>query len=281
LLLGTITLLLPGCEMINPSEEVPAYLHIDSFTLVGNRDTVGTLSSNISDAWVWIDNDYMGTYELPVTFPVLKKGFHRVVLKAGIKENGIAATRLWYPFYKYYAADYLFSEKTIDTIRPVIKYLDEGYTIRLNENFESTDILFDKTVVSNIEIKKTNNPSLVCEGKYSLAVKLTKNGDLFEIESSKQYDLPRAKAIFLELNFKTNIGLKVGYYAINTGETVQHLVMTLNPTDKWKKIYVNLGTDIDQEATQNYIKLFFGALKNTDGDTSIIYMDNIKLLYFN
>ena len=91
-----------GCDIINPSEKIPAYLHIDSFTLKGSYDSFGTLSHAITDVWVIIDNEFIGAYELPADIPVLKEGKKSMVLKAGIKENGITNTRLPYPFYDGY-----------------------------------------------------------------------------------------------------------------------------------------------------------------------------------
>ena len=268
-----------SCEIINPPEQVPSYIYIDSFILHGRYDSVGSLSNYITDAWVIVDNEFIGTYELPALIPVLKNGNAKLIIKAGIKENGIAYTRLPYPFYNYIIQNRNFIPKQIDTLTPSVYYLEHGYKMPIYEDFEDANFLFTKTERSNIGLESTDINEQVFEGEYSQIARLTKAGDLFEIESTSFYQLPRGKAIFLELNFKTNILLSVGYIAESTTSTYQHTVLNLNPTDNWKKIYINFGNEIDFESTQYVFKIFVGALKSTSGDTAVVQMDNIKLLY--
>jgi hypothetical protein len=280
LLFLSLLFFLNSCELINPSEDIPSYLHIDSFILQGNYDTVGTISENITDAWVFVDDQFIGAFELPVTLPILKKGLHKVWVKAGIKENGISNTRLYYPFYEKYEQIFDLKEKHIDTLRPVITYLKSGYQMPLYEDFESSNLQFDKSSASNINIQKTNIKSEVFEGKYSLIAHLNKKSDLFEMVSTKYYyGLPRDKAIFMEVNFKTNIPINVGYISYSASSSTQRTFVILNTTSEWKKIYLNLGNEIAFEPSTNGFKFFFGALKNTETDTSIVQLDNIKLLY--
>ena len=139
------TLNFTSCNFYNPSEKVPAYLHIDSFDLKGNYDSSGTLSHSITDVWVIIDNEFIGAFELPADIPVLKEGSHKITLKAGIKENGIANTRLPYPFYAPYVATINLQANKTDTIRPVIYYNDGAYRMVFNEDYENPNYAFIKS----------------------------------------------------------------------------------------------------------------------------------------
>ena len=278
LFLSTI-LSFTACDIINPSEKIPAYLHIDSFNLKGRYDSVGSLSHSITDVWVIVDNEFIGTFELPANIPILKEGIHKITLKAGIKENGISNTRLPYPFYAGYVANIDLEPNKTDTINPAIYYIASSYKMPLNEDFEDPVFGFKKSDISNIPLESTDQKGFVFEGGYSMLAKMVNKNDIFQIESTVLYPLPRGRAIFMELNYKTNILLKVGYYAVSSSQTYQHLVLNLNPTTTWKKIYINYGGEIDFEPQTYYFTLFIGAFKSTESDTSVIQLDNIKLLY--
>jgi hypothetical protein len=268
-----------SCELINPSEKIPAYLHVDSFILKGNYDSVGSLSKSITDVWVVIDNEFIGTFELPADLPILKEGKHNIILRAGIKENGISNTRLYYPFYDgYFSTIELIPGKT-DTLNPVIYYIGSSYKMALHEDFEDPSFVFTKSDVSNINLESTDQKGFVFEGGFSMIAKLPKKNDLFQIESTQKYELPRGRSIFMEMNYKSSIQFKVGYFAISSAKTYQHTVLSLNPTSTWKKIYINYGGEIDFEPPEYLFKFFIGAVKYSDSDTSVIQLDNIKLFY--
>jgi len=268
-----------GCNIINPSEKIPAYLHIDSFELRGNYDSSGTLSHSITDVWVVIDNEFIGAFELPADIPVLKEGSHKLILKAGIKENGISNTRLPYPFYAPYISTINLQANKTDTIRPVINYNIGGYKMPFNEDYENPNYAFVKSTESTITPEVTDQKGFVFEGNHSLIARLIKVNDIFQIESIQLYQLPRANAVFLELNYKTNIVIEVGYYAVSASQTYQHLVLSLNPTKTWKKIYINFGGEVSYEPSDYFFRIFLGAIKYTASDTSVVQLDNIKLLY--
>ena len=79
--------------------EIPSYMTIENITLDQNS------THNITDAWVYIDDNLQGVYELPANFPLLAQGKHKLRVKAGIKDNGIAGTRIPYPFYSSYIVE--------------------------------------------------------------------------------------------------------------------------------------------------------------------------------
>ena len=56
--------------------------------------------ANITDAWVTMDGINLGVFELPAQIPILDEGEHNFRISPGIKENGMSATRMIYPFYE-------------------------------------------------------------------------------------------------------------------------------------------------------------------------------------
>jgi len=268
-----------SCQLINPPEDIPAYLHIDSFSLHGNYDSFGSLSHKITDAWVIVNDKLIGVFELPATFPVLANDIQKLIIMPGIKENGISNTRLPYPFYTYYIDNHLFKPSTTDTIQPNIWYAGNKFLLAFNEDFEGGNVIFDPSNLNNALVYRTNSNSEKFEGDYSLKVVLPTKNDIFEIEGEDLYDIPRNKSAFIEINFKTDEVLTIGYYSISLTNSVKRNLINLNPTKTWKKVYANLGTELLYEPQGNVFRFFLGAV-NTASDTSYIFIDNIKLLVY-
>lgn len=69
---------------------VPSYIHIEKIDVSTVYELYGSDSHKITDAWVYVDGDLQGIYELPATFPILATGQHTIMVRPGIKLNGIA-----------------------------------------------------------------------------------------------------------------------------------------------------------------------------------------------
>ena len=70
---------LTSCNWINPSEETPSFIRVESIDF-STSSTQGTDSQNFVDAWIYIDGKSVGAYELPCTLPVLAEGEHTLRL---------------------------------------------------------------------------------------------------------------------------------------------------------------------------------------------------------
>lgn len=273
-----------ACDIINPPEDIPSYIHIDSITLKTNINE-GTSSSVIKDGWVIVGGDFIGTFELPATFPVLKTGDQEVTIRAGIIENGISNTRVPYPFYAPQTINVNLKEGVVDSLPTiVVKYADETI-FGWKEDFEDTNnISIKNTSDSFVHYQLTDNPAEVFEGKYSLKATLSKKLDYFEITPKEKYnlELPKGKPVYVEMNFKTDVVATVGYYASdkNKTQTIKVSKIGLNATAEWKKIYINLGKNVNDFPTLSNFKIFVAILKQDDSGPVSIYLDNLKLLYF-
>ena len=58
-LLPVILVFVAACNAINPEEEIPAYIEINTMNVSSNYVTQGTNSSKITDVWVYADNEYI------------------------------------------------------------------------------------------------------------------------------------------------------------------------------------------------------------------------------
>ncbi len=277
-LLLILGIIFNSCSKENYEAQVPAYISIDQITLTTNLVTEGSSSSNITDAWVYINDDLVGVYELPATFPVLKEGLVNLKVYAGIKDNGIAASRARYLLYAPYSEQInLVKGETVKIIPQVI--YDAGAKFTWLEDFENASLSFLYSTGNDTTINKTTTD--VKEGIYSGRVYLTTVMDFFEATSVGFSNLPHSGTpIYLELDFKTNEPLLIGVYL----DSDQYSMMTLNTTTTWKKIYINLTDVINSKPNANEVKVFFG-VKETTADPFVstnpeILLDNIKLVHY-
>jgi len=286
-LLSFLTLtLLSGCEKKNDPDLVPSYIFIDRLGLSSNYDQ-GTSSHKITDAWVYVDETLIGAFELPATVPILKKGNQKIIIRAGIKLNGIANTRSIYPFYTTI-------EKQLNlTPDSVIRITDTTVAYRSNvsfpwiENFDLAGVTLDTTSKSTVPILKTDDPEFLFRqsgevNEYSALVRMTEDTSIFEAATIKKFDFPgNGASVFLEMNYKINQTLVIGVIYVNGGIRVQRPLLYLNKTDDWKKVYVNLTVPKYDTPSATDFQIFVGAQKEKDIDQALIALDNLKLVYFN
>lgn len=283
-----ISILFSACNLYNPAEPVPSYIRINKIDLVTTEEE-GTNSHKITDAWVYVDEKLIGCFELPVTIPLLYEGDHQIAIKAGIKVNGISATRAPYPFYERFVQTTTLTRGSVSTINPVVTYVTnlnwEGDFL-WEENFDAGTTLQNSPSGTDTAIKHFTIPlgatdPMVFEGTGSAVAYLDANRTFFECVSSDSYVLPRGDApSFLELNYKCNYQFVVGLFAHGPAGTNKYKVINVNPSPEWNKIYIYLSPVVSSAGATTDFNVFIGMLNNTDASNAFIAIDNIKLLHY-
>lgn len=286
LLLVGLVFSFSGCKLFDKEEQEPSYVIIDTVGVNPNYAECGSSSHQISDVWVYVDDKLLGCFELPARVPVLEVGSHKVTFLAGVKVNGIGATRATYPFYA--AANYqlVLSPDSALHIKPMFDF-DRSMVLVMNEDFESAGVSFQKVDLSDTTIKASNSLSDLYVNTqdptevstYSGAISLDTTRSDFEIETISAYSLPKnGTYIFLEFNYKCTTPVVVGSKAYYSGSMVKSPLVVLNPTSTWRKMYVNLTVAVSRETTAlNYRIYFAGGLRSGATEDRVV-LDNIKLV---
>ncbi|MCX6248686.1 MAG: hypothetical protein NTW10_13260 [Bacteroidetes bacterium] len=269
-----------SCEKFSGSQSVPSYIKIDSIRLNTDYSTQGSARHSIVDAWVYIDGTLIGTYQLPATFPVLSEGTHSIMVFPGIKKDGIASTRITYPFYQ----DITLSKSLAVSDTLNLGILSTNYFTSAKfvwkEDFDDVAVTIDSTSISTAKLRQTpSGDPLTLEGLHSGIVELDTIGSTYQGVSHYTYPIPTTP-VFMEMNFNINTYLTIGVYVTTVGIINQVPIMTLVPTQGiWKKIYIDLTTMLNAYSGATQYRVYFYA-KNTTGDHYRILMDNIKVLSF-
>ena len=273
---ATLSVCFYACKKEKLKAVVPAYIHIDKFSLTTDYVTQGSSSSKITDAWVYVDGQLYGTYELPATFPVNLSGSHVFDIRAGIKVNGIAASRAAYPFYNKFI-DTLDLEANKDYyLHPTTTYYS---TIKFpwKEDFEQAGNSFAYLSNSTNTFATVQQPEAF-EGGFSAYGHIDENNKLIEAHSPAITDFTAGNPIYLELNYKCTTPFQIGFYHDNLTPQDQVPLITLNEKSDWNKIYINL-TDSLGAHPYSTIYIYFGAALDASHTDGKIYLDNIKFVH--
>ena len=293
LLIASIALLFfSSCSKDQFKAEIPSYLLINTIDL----ETVsfeGSDSQNITDAWVTMDGVFLGAFELPCTVPILADGEHEFSIFAGIKANGISATRIRYPFYnvcdlylEYSSVPVSNSTLTLYRDSTVKISATTSYSDRTSflfvEDFEDAGVIIEASDDSDTTLQKTHHDSLVFEGNSSGLVELDTVNDFFELISSEFIGINSIyNHTMLELDYKCDHSFKVGIAmkSAETGLISRFEALHIDSSYVWNKIYVHMTNQVNLGSSDDEYGVFIGMQKGLNSESATFYFDNIKWLH--
>ena len=307
--LFALALAASSCNKFEGGQTVPAYIHIESVEVDSLTDyfVYGANTHKITDAWVYIDDNPIGCYELPSTFPVLKKGPHKVSIYGGIKVNGISASRDRYPFYMpciYQNVNLV--EDSIVNLSPALSYypIGEGTNVAWMEDFENTNSLLpddssDTSMVRFAGEGAWHSTNSFFSGK----VELPPDTMDFTVITADKFDFYKGTYgvyCLLEMDYSCNDTFFVGVQYFKNYQLEMMPLVKVTPTDKehdkpqrWNKIYINIGPTMNNNVTSDYFKIYltsdltteqdllYGNVYHPINEPRYYYFDNLKLLYRN
>lgn len=279
-----------GCTKNHPN---PSWLEVDNWTLVSNtnsQNNPGVLTHNFTDAWVYLDDDLVGVFEVPFKIPLMTDGSHKITIYPTIKNNGISATKKIYPFMeKFEQFVNLQIDQTV-SLSPHTYYKDNiKFWV---EDFEDVSFSIIDGTSTLATMTRSNDPSVISstvnEGFFG-AIQLDETnfsytGSTTANAGSLVMALPQGKECYLEIDYYNTNSLITSVLNITNDGTIRDNPMVqLNAqsasTIQWKKIYIDLREVVSGSTNVNRFEFGFNALfdNQTSGE---IYIDNIKAVYF-
>jgi hypothetical protein len=269
----SLFLTLASCKKNQAAEE--------TFFLKAGQVTVhptakqGSGSHKITELWMYVNGKFQGAYPVGHLMPIVSKGKPVTIdIFAGIKNNGISGTRIFWPFYSLIEIDTF--AKTNDV---VVRNFDFNYNpstiFAWSEDFEGlAGYTMRKSPVSSVNFRIVSGSDNF-EGK-SISLELSGDSVTAQIESASSFSLPTGSSnVYLELNYKGNEDFTVGLVGDND---LFKPALNVSSQDNWNKIYVQLSSAVSTSPVSNKYKVAFRLLKTGDLDPKI-FLDNIKLVY--
>ncbi len=285
---------LTACEIVNPAEEVPAYLSFKDARVLLDENTGFASTVGIRDIWFYHSGFLQGVYPVNsaedpdgiLTIPYINVPDTSFFLKGGIIETGQSSFRLPYPFWEdlFFFVNQNPGDTTI--IEPIIRYKDPSeYVIETSEDFEG--ISFSLTPF-NRALTREDSTNLVRDpgafmGNWSGRVDFGPGKRYFEVINTNPFTLNRSEDTYAEITYKSNLELNVGLVYLGSGGLFIEPVITITPRGDWNTVYVHLIQQVREiinnngEFTQFWLWLYADGNEN-DG---YIYLDNVRLIHEN
>ena len=278
-----------SCIKNNPD---PVWIEINEWQLQANPNAVvpaGELTESFTDAWVYINNEFVGIFELPCKIPVIYSGSNTIRVYPTILNNGISATKKIYPFVDYFeVTTELVANETV-TINPITKY--KSNTQFWIEDFEGAGNKIENDDPASLPILETTtdpqvlNPAI--NGNAFGRLSLTTANDSwvgFSKADGDELYLPKGQEVYLEIDYHNTNRITTGLLAVSSSGVLDNPNIQMNPqedaTVEWKKIYIDLREIISSSAAGAYFQLSFQTLLDDDETQGEINIDNIKVVYF-
>ena len=270
-----VFLVLASCNKTKLKAPEAAFIVINNPTVLTNPTIQGTNSHKITDIWYYVDDNFKGVFPIGSIMPVLGTGNSKITLFAGIKNNGISATRLPYEFYQGHVINQYFESGKTYTFSPVFEYLTGAvFPTQGCEDYDSPGIKY--LSVGDSAAPVIHDLDKVFSGTGSLFMSMSNSKPTSQIKTSTSMSLPvGGTPIYLELNYKCTQPVEVGVIA---GTTEVRPALTVNSSPEWNKIYIQLSQAVSTQPTYNYYDIYIKATKKSDVPTPEIYIDNIKLV---
>ena len=270
-----------SCDIFDKEEDIPGFIYVQSSDLI-TKAGQGSNSSNIVDVTAYANNQFLGTFELPATIPVLATGEIQLALAPGIKNNGMVSDRRIYPFYQFYRKTFTVIPDATVPITPdsniTFIYYDDGLKFYI-EGFEGTGYeLIESTESTAILNQITSPPENVKDG-YTLEVLLDSEHDHFEVRTDWGLtNLPKGSNMYLEIDFKGSVPLEIGIIAASP-VVKKIFALGLVPQEDFTKVYINLTEQISREINTTHFEIYFEAQLPSGSGSAELYIDNIKFIY--
>jgi len=261
--------LFQSCDIVNPAERTPTYLHIDSFQFIATPNT-GTASHNINAVTAYVDFVPIGTYDLPATIPVLaEKG--QLLLVPMVAYSGLRDVVVPYTFYKADTSTFTPSLGQTIVYIPKTQYLDSVLNF-IHEDFESGNSFVG---LEGDTLKRTSDPNYVFEGSYGGVVDLKDSSYSLSV-MSMPFSLSMSAEAYLEVNYKGTASFVIGVQTTVNGSNVTQYIYGFNARTSWNKVYVGLQDFITQYPNNTYRILL--KLQRQNDQPGYVAFDNFKVV---
>ena len=274
-----------SCEVINPAEEVPAYLYVDNIRLKPGAEQ-GVATDSFPDIWVSSNGSFRGVYPLPAQIPLqTRKGLTDVRITPGIFDRGGTNRRLPYGITAGLDTSLALLPGTTDTLSPQVGYRSD-VAFAFLETFENPrSPAFRRSAGESDTIPFSVSPEDSIDGRNLRAV-IPPDGflklALFRFDEAVmagstvflEADLRNTLVVFFasEVEARNNEGMQLAKQEVSEAGFFA--------SSQWRKVYLNLSPDIENFRQQGFTgwRLLLLMVNESDED-KVFQLDNLKVIY--
>ncbi|MEZ4912211.1 MAG: hypothetical protein R2774_15290 [Saprospiraceae bacterium] len=264
-----------SCGLNDNEAPIPGYLN---FTSIGVAPYGGSNveTNSITDLYVFLDGQIQGVFPLPAKVPIPNpEKSQELTILAGIKNNGVAANPVFYPFYKSFVKTIQMEPLEVIDMPILFEYADKA-KIKYYENFESINSIFTLNVGgTNGTIQKDNTDATVgvsC-GKVTLGSGMT-TLQLATSTGVRKTDVAGG-ASYVEFDYKGDGVISVGILKRSGANQLEQYKVFVPCKNEWNKIYIDFADLISPKDFDDY-RILLGFSRKDNNNIANIQIDNLK-----
>jgi len=278
---AAVLYVMAGCNIINPSEPTPTYVHIDSFAWNTAAERHGlSISHNITNVFVYYNDNPIGNFDLPCTFPVITQGDSgTLTVFPGVVLNGQNNFLAKYPFYQSYDLGLKTQPGKVVNVHPITAFnVYMSDTIISNFNTIVGFGLASGTTPIAQHVDVANSSDGTPFGQISLR---TATNDTASEDSSRiQFPIPITSQSIIEFEYKNTKPFYMGLQSNVLGViSYKSYLVGLQPSDHWQKFYMTAG-DFASQFTGSTYTLFIKTSLDPGDTAGQVQIDNIQYLHY-
>ncbi len=264
---------------------MPAYIYVPRVEYKTDKATEGDSTHKILDVWISKDGIAIAEVGIPALIPVQYFDSTNITFDAGVLKTGADEERIPYPLFKPVVKKLNLRPAVIDTVVPVFSY----YPFRKIALFEDYDLIGSNFYINPAykqtgdTVLRVNDNRALIPGRNSGKIVMSPTTSTFQLLTTDQFTtLPIGNTpVFLEIDFKTNLTLDVGYYYAEPGSSYEQIapIVQLFPTEKWNKIYIALNVEVASRPAGTAFRFYIGTYNANPSQQAEIFLDNIKIVY--
>jgi hypothetical protein len=279
-----------SCEIINPSEELPAYISFQEPRVSAPGDTAFRSNSGVRNIWLYHGGFLQGVYQLDPevdtngrVIPFLQLDRSDFFIEGGIYETGQSSFQIPFPFWDRVSFDWQASAGETLVVSPVFHYADESqYEMPVSVTFEGGGLDFDpfSTGLQGDSTFFKLRSDDVYRGGGSGIVEFGPGDQFFEAINSIPFRTVQSSNIFAEITYKSTVAFTVGLIYGSVNEPHKRAIVTVSPSNDWNTIYVHMVTEVRNILNANGPDTDFWLWLQADGHdgTGYIRFDDIRVI---
>lgn len=264
-----------GCEIINPAEKVPTYVHVDSFQFISSPGT-GTASHKITNVLAYLDYAPLGTFDLPADIPILADKPASLMLMPAIQFSGMADRIVAYPFYQADTSTLIPAAGKRITLSPVTRYFQDSLLNFTTEDFEAGNAFVN---LEGDTMVRSSDPQYVYEGNWGGVILLKDTAFATNILSTS-FSMPTIGSnkaeVYLEMNYKCSVPFVVGLQTSDGSSDIVNFLYGFNARSSWNKVYIGLEEFLTAYPNRSY-RVIVRVAKDKAGEDYVAF-DNFKVV---
>lgn len=277
-----VAISMAGCNVINPVEDIPTYVKIDSFSFkINDPGKEGSAAHGITNAWIYYNNNVIGAFDLPCKVPIITNGASGILsVRPGIALNGLVDLQPAYNFYDFDTVTLVTNPGKVQEFTPTAKYFPIA-KFNYKEDFEigNSFLSFYPTIDNDTTIRRTTKKEDVFEGGGAGIIELSTAFPTSESISNTGFPIPQGES-FIEINYRGNVNFEVGLYnTLENNVEAYKYIWGVKSSDTWKKIYIELATYTGAYKGRDH-KVLIKAVLPEGQSTGYVSIDNIKVVSY-